>query len=153
MYIQRMTEQSGEDKYIKCARCKCKYINNYEHVSKHFGYNRLDERFKTCIKCRLSMREKHNCDRCGVDVSRLNMRRHQKTNICKQWQLVISRIDITDPEIIEFHFTMNDEPIPIYKDFNRTIEYKTQYLGYDPSAKPLSVEEQIAMINDIGPEH
>ena len=141
-----MTEENRDDKYIKCARCKCKFLNGEDNITKDFGYNRLNERFKTCVKCRASMKEKHTCDKCGFDISRLNMKRHQRTNICNQWQLIISRIDITDPDIIEFNYTMNDEPIPIYKDHNRTIEYKTKYLGYDPNAKPLSVEEQIAMI-------
>ena len=144
-----MTEQKNENKYIKCSRCQRKHINDEEHILKDFGYNRLNERFKTCNKCRVSMKEKHTCDKCGFDISRLNMKRHQKTNICKQWQLIISRIDINDPDIIDFQFTMNDEPIPIYKDNMRTTEYKVKYLGYDPNAKPMSVEEQIAML-DLG---
>ena len=47
-----MTEQQGNDKYIKCSSCKCKYINDDEHIKSDFGYNRLEERFKTCVKCR-----------------------------------------------------------------------------------------------------
>ena len=47
-----MTEQSGEDKYIKCSKCKCKYINDDNHIRTDFGFNRLSERFKTCTKCR-----------------------------------------------------------------------------------------------------
>ena len=47
-----MTEQSETDKYIKCSKCKCKYINDDEHIKDDFGYNRLNERFKTCVKCR-----------------------------------------------------------------------------------------------------
>ena len=47
-----MTEQHGKDKYIKCSKCKCKYINDDEHIKADFGYNRLNERFKTCTKCR-----------------------------------------------------------------------------------------------------
>ena len=27
-----MAEQHGEDKYIKCSKCKCKYINDDEQV-------------------------------------------------------------------------------------------------------------------------
>ena len=50
-----MAEQGGQqqpDKYIKCSTCKCKYINDNAHILNDFGYNRLDERYKTCVKCR-----------------------------------------------------------------------------------------------------
>ena len=47
-----MTEQSEVDKYVKCCKCRCKYINDDEHIKEDFGYNRLNERFKTCSKCR-----------------------------------------------------------------------------------------------------
>ena len=47
-----MAEQHGEGKYIKCSKCKCKYINDDEHIKADFGYNRLNERYKTCVTCR-----------------------------------------------------------------------------------------------------
>ena len=47
-----MAEQSKQDKYIKCKGCKCKYINDEEHIKQDFGYNRLGEQLKTCVKCR-----------------------------------------------------------------------------------------------------
>ena len=47
-----MIEQSEVDKYVKCYKCTCKYINDDEHIKEDFGYNRLNERFKTCSKCR-----------------------------------------------------------------------------------------------------
>ena len=47
-----MTEDNIIEKYIKCSRCKCKYINDNEHIKHDFGYNRLEERYKTCVKCR-----------------------------------------------------------------------------------------------------
>ena len=47
-----MAEQSGSDKYIKCSRCKCKYINDDDSIKTDFGFNRLNVRFKTCVKCR-----------------------------------------------------------------------------------------------------
>ena len=37
---------------IKCSTCKKKFLNNKEQVELHFGYNRLNERFKCCIRCR-----------------------------------------------------------------------------------------------------
>ena len=47
-----MTEVKGNNQYIYCSRCKCRYINDAEHIKLDFGFNRLNENFKTCIKCR-----------------------------------------------------------------------------------------------------
>ena len=54
-----MTEQQGSDKHIKCSSCKCKYINDDEHIKNDFGYSRLKERFKTRVKCRERGREQN----------------------------------------------------------------------------------------------
>jgi hypothetical protein len=55
-----MAEHNGEDKYIKCSKCKCKYINDDKHIKNDFGFNRLNERFKTCTKCRTKTSETVN---------------------------------------------------------------------------------------------
>ena len=47
-----MAEHNGEDKYIKCSKYKCKYINDDEHIKNYFEFNRLNERFKTCTNCK-----------------------------------------------------------------------------------------------------
>ena len=47
-----MATQCGQDRYIKCKGCKCKYINNDECIKQGFGYNILGEQLKTCVKCR-----------------------------------------------------------------------------------------------------
>ena len=47
-----MAEESKTDKYIICSKCKSKYINDEEHIKNDFGYTRLEERYKTCVKCR-----------------------------------------------------------------------------------------------------
>ena len=47
-----MAEQHIKEEYIKCSRCKCKYINDDEHIKIDFGYTRLGKQFKTCNKCR-----------------------------------------------------------------------------------------------------
>ena len=52
-----MTELNETDKYIKCSKCRCKYINSDDSIKKDFGYNRLNEQFKTCVKCRPKSRE------------------------------------------------------------------------------------------------
>ena len=123
-----MTEQNIKDRYIICRGCKSKYLNDDEHIKHDFEYTRLNERFKTCVSCRARRREKSTCDKCRADITSYHMKRHQKTNKCKQWELLISRIDINDPDIIEFHYTWNDEPIPIYNDINKTNDYKNTYL-------------------------
>ena len=81
-----MTEQNSNDKYIKCARCRKKYINKDHDIKINFGYNRLNERYKTCVTCRNYNNSKKQCEKCGIEVS--NLIRHQKTNSCKQWELL-----------------------------------------------------------------
>ena len=73
------------------------------------------------------------CEKCGFEVFNLN--RHHKTNKCKYWELMISRIDMTDPELIGFG-ELDFRPIPLYKDNNKTIEYKQKYFSSDPYGKP-----------------
>ena len=48
-----MAEESNHDNYIICSKCKSKYINDEEHISNDFGYTRLEERYKTCVRCRV----------------------------------------------------------------------------------------------------
>ena len=47
-----MTERCEDNEYIKCNKRWCKYINDDEHVKQDYEYNRLEEIFKTCVKCR-----------------------------------------------------------------------------------------------------
>ena len=47
-----MEDLSKNSKYIKCGKCKCKYINDEEHINNDFGYTRLEMRYKTCVTCR-----------------------------------------------------------------------------------------------------
>ena len=47
-----MTELNETDKYIKCSKCRCKYTNSDDSIKKDFGYNRLNERYKTCVTCK-----------------------------------------------------------------------------------------------------
>ena len=58
-----MAEQNEIDKYIKCSKCRCKYINDDDHIKNDFGFNRLNERFKTCMKCRERGREQNKAYR------------------------------------------------------------------------------------------
>ena len=45
-------------------KCKSKYINDEEHINKDFGYTRLEEIYKTCVKCRArcKVNNKSYCD-------------------------------------------------------------------------------------------
>ena len=56
-----MTEKQGSGKYIKCSTCKCKYINDDDNIKKDFGYNRLNEIYKTCVKCREKRKQRFKC--------------------------------------------------------------------------------------------
>ena len=47
-----MTEENNKDQYVICSNCRCKNINDEEHINKDLGYTRLEERYKTCVKCR-----------------------------------------------------------------------------------------------------
>ena len=73
-----MAEQSGEDKFIRCSKCKCKYINDYEHIKKDFGYTRLEEQYKTCIKCR-NKSVKYEKNRAGRSTARRTQILNQET--------------------------------------------------------------------------
>ena len=47
-----MTEEDKNDKYTICSKCISKYINDEEPINKDFGYTRLEEIYKTCVRCR-----------------------------------------------------------------------------------------------------
>ena len=52
-YIElKMTEEENNDKSIMCSKCISKHINDEEHINKYFGYTRLEEICKTCVRCR-----------------------------------------------------------------------------------------------------
>ena len=108
-----MAEESKNDKYMMCSKCRSKYINDEEHISKDFGYTRLEEIYKTCVRCREKQkvnrktyyesskkcREEHKeerreydqiygtirimCGRCGSEVNKAQSAKHNRTNKCK----------------------------------------------------------------------
>ena len=90
-----MTEQLELDKYVKCSKCKCKYINDDENIEKDFGYNRLKIKYKTCVKCRNKSAVFYNdnagwvsdynrvryhipCEFCKYTISKYQMARHKE---------------------------------------------------------------------------
>ena len=46
--------------YINCSRCHMKFINDDEHIKTDFGYNRLNIRYKQCVRCRTKNTEYRN---------------------------------------------------------------------------------------------
>ena len=101
-----MAEESKHDKYIICSKCKSKYINDEEHISNDFGYTRLEERYKTCVRCReknkvncLQYREdnidrlreydrarskvKTVCEICGKEVGKQYLSKHKENAKCQ----------------------------------------------------------------------
>ncbi len=90
-----MAEQS-DDKYIKCSRCKCKYNNDGDSIKVHFGYNRLNERLKTCTKCRCNRKQYEQ-----ANVEQIKQNQHQywidnKDTINKQRQELMRTADESD---------------------------------------------------------
>ena len=106
-----MEEQQVSETYIKCSACKCNYINDDAHVNTYFGYNRLEEIYNTCVKCkgkrdvydssdedkeakdkaqhthyeqtgRQRNFEKLTCGTCGESVCRNAKRRHERYKGC-----------------------------------------------------------------------
>ena len=53
-----MTDNNEVERYIKCSKCKLKYKNNDIDIAHDFGYNRLNEQFKTCFICRNKQKKK-----------------------------------------------------------------------------------------------
>ena len=79
-----MTENNGQDTYIVCSNCKCKYINDEEHINKDFGYTRLEMRYKTCVKCRANgkVRNKRYCEKHPKKTKSIMMLiKKKRTNI------------------------------------------------------------------------
>ena len=99
MYIHKMTEQNSNDKYIKCARCKKKYLNNDNDIKINFGYNRLKERYKTCIKCRTDNNSKTHCEKCGIELNKSALSRHKKTNLCLRNRVPVPENILEIPDV------------------------------------------------------
>ena len=94
-----MTEQNSNDKYIKCARCKKKYLNNDNDIKINFGYNRLKERYKTCIKCRTDNNSKTHCEKCGIELNKSALSRHKKTNLCLRNRVPVPENILEIPDV------------------------------------------------------
>ena len=67
--------ENNANNYIKCSRCHMKFINDDEHIKPDFGYNRLNVRYKQCVRCRTSRREH---DQKYTQTNRDKIRESQK---------------------------------------------------------------------------
>ena len=52
------SEAESNNKYIACSSWYKRCINDDEHIKTDIGYNRLNIRYKNCVKCRTWNREK-----------------------------------------------------------------------------------------------
>ena len=52
------TEAESSNIYIMCSKFEMKFINDDEHIKNDFGQNRLQERYKNCVK-----RKKQNAEK------------------------------------------------------------------------------------------
>ena len=71
-----MAEECKNNKYIRCSKCGSKYTNDEEHISTDFGYTRLEERYKTCVKCRARNKLSH---KKYYDSHREELKEYSKT--------------------------------------------------------------------------
>ena len=95
-----MTEQDKDDTHIKCVTCKCKYHNNDESIKDNFGFKRLGEMYKCCVKCRTKRKDYYKanagvlcdnqyeryyepCEICNHKVYKYSMKRHME--VCRQY--------------------------------------------------------------------
>ena len=105
-----MTDNKA-DQHIKCSRCKCKYINDDAHIQSDFGYNRLNERYKNCVKCRTANR-KYNKDNAETIKDAL----HQywidnKDEIMKKRQQLQAEADESDGKIRYCNRCYKNKPV------------------------------------------
>ena len=78
------------EEYIKCSRCRRKFINDEEHIATDFGYTRWNTRFKNCVDCRNYGKKRkdmityNKCEYCGSTIRTKGRFNHLKTDKCKR---------------------------------------------------------------------
>ena len=87
---------------MKCSRCKCKYINDDDNIKVDFGYNRLNVRFKICVKCRTKTTQVKDDKESTTVVTVINTHKNA-------YELLFKSLDITSKNIQrEIIFDIND---------------------------------------------
>ena len=74
------------DTCIYCNGCKCKFVDNETSKNEEFGFKRLNERYKSCVKCRLRSRQQ-TCDNCGCLRNKKSSSIHKRRYYCQTFQL------------------------------------------------------------------
>ena len=124
-----MTEEGKNNTYIICSKCRSKHINDEEHINNDFGYNRMGDRFKTCVKCR-EQRNKNNkyveCNICGTLITKSSYTRHRMSQKCIDWETVKKTNVESDP----YH-------PPIIKDSSYELVGEDRYYGGNKLHKDL----------------
>ena len=87
------------EQYISCTRCKCKYVNDDNHIKHDFGYNRLNVRFKTCIKCRDNKKQYMEDNKDKYKQYKHQYWIDNKEKITKQREQLIKDADESDGKI------------------------------------------------------
>ena len=96
-----MTEQDSKDKYIKCSRCKCKYINDDNHNKTDFGYNRLNERYNTCVTCRERHKQyNHTYNQNHKDESKEYRKEHKEEPKTATLKTNVKQHTVSDDKIL-----------------------------------------------------
>ena len=55
---QSKPEAESNNKYIARSKWELQFLNDDEQIQIDFGYDRLNIRYKTCVKCKTCHREK-----------------------------------------------------------------------------------------------
>ena len=77
------------EEYIKCSRCRRKFINDEEHIATDFGYTRWNTRFKNCVDCRNYGKKRTDtttpvrCEYCGSRIMKKQIPPHLESQKCK----------------------------------------------------------------------
>jgi len=78
------------DEYVKCAVCKCKYLNE-NSINENFGFNRLNQKYKSCVKCRERSKkqteEEITCINCGSLRNKKSISIHMRRYYCQTFNL------------------------------------------------------------------
>ena len=96
-----MSEEGKNDKYIICSKCRSKYINDEEHINKDFGYTRLEDRYKTCVRCRAR--------------NKINYKTYQE----KHPEQIKERYETQKEEAKEYHKQYREKNADMLKEYDR----------------------------------
>ena len=114
---------------IKCSRCNHKYDINDDEIYIYFGYNKLNERFKCCVKCRTQCKLQHK----------------------QYYQNNIDKIKEYRKEYNKFYYQNNKEQIKQHKEEyrKRKNKEKKQMINDNTIYKQIVVKDIIPKFMDI----